>query len=122
MWHPRRAGTSGPLAGATVSVEPLAADVVQFLHDRVQSVTQLEILLAVRNGPSTSMDIARALGISALHATEEIRRMERSRLVERDDVTVSLRPDERLTSTVDELAGLYPRYRLAVTRAIFADA
>jgi predicted transcriptional regulator len=99
---------------------PLPRDVEQLLRGKIRSLTQLETLLLVRGGPHTAADVARSLGISQLHAEDELMQLVAVRLVRAEGATYTLAASSRTATTIDAIAGLYPTYRVAISSAIFS--
>lgn len=99
---------------------PLPKDVEQLLRRRLRSLTQLDALLLVRNGPRTATDVARALRISESHAEDELMSLVAHRLLAADGATYSYSPSSKARSTIEAIAGLYPTYRLAIAKVIFS--
>lgn len=99
---------------------PLPRDVEQLLRRRMRSLTQLDTLLLVRNGPQTASDVARALRISESHAEDELMSLVAHRLLAADGDLYSFSPSTKARATIDALASLYPTYRLAIAKVIFS--
>lgn len=99
----------------------------EFLRRYIDSVEQLEILLLIRaSGRSwTAGEMTRELSTSIESATSRLESLSRSGLLAVTDAesaqSYSYHPaDDRVRRSVDEVADLYPRRRVAVIAFIFS--
>lgn len=109
------------VAGSMSDSSLIPTDVEQLLRRRIRSLTQLETLLLLGMGPKTAADIARALRISEAQAQVELMSLVAVRLASDDGPTYTYAATARVRQTVDELAPLYPTYRVAIAAAIFSE-
>lgn len=103
--------------------DPIPDDVRTLLVRHFESVSELEALLVVVRDPRrwTAPELARALVINEDHAGTLLAALVRMRLVAVVDGAYLFRPAKRRErAAVEELAGLYDRYRLRIMNIVFS--
>jgi hypothetical protein len=100
---------------------PLPDHAVTFLQRKIDTMTQLETMLALHRGATTASEVARQLRIADRHATDELARLTSQGLVAADGSSYRI---NALTASdakaLDDLDRLYPTYRFAIVSAIFS--
>jgi hypothetical protein len=96
----------------------------RFIADEIVSVEQLEVLLVLRGSAEvtwTAADVARTLVIRSESASAWLEDLARRGLLRREDGRYRYDPPDLETEhTLDQLAGSYAKYRVAVVRLIFS--
>ena len=110
---------------ARSGVSPVSSQLRRFIREYIDSVSTLEVLLAIRAGGDTGRtvgELTRELTSSTHSVETRLDALWKSGLllaVEGDRFVVAgLHPSER--ACLDELAGDWPRRRVAITEAIFS--
>jgi hypothetical protein len=109
-------------------VADISPDVQRFVVERINSVAQLELLLALRRDPSVEWTVPMAsaeMRYPRAWVAEQLLGFQRAGLVEtgaRVELSFRYEPRGGLARIVDELAETFDRRPRAITAMIFADA
>jgi hypothetical protein len=97
------------------------SQLVQALTQRIDSVTQLDVLLMVFSAGRlvSASEVALELRIGADWAEQHLDVLARRGLLARDDAQYGLTPHPQLAPAVGELATLYRTHPVAVITAIY---
>ena len=100
----------------------LPEQVRSFIRRHVESVLDLDILLAVRTaaGPRAATELARELRLNETASAAALEKFAAIGLLERDGDCYTYKPrDRRLAADADALADAYARRRVTVIRFIY---
>lgn len=106
-----------------MSVDPIPDSVRAFLEGRIDSVTQLDMLLLVHRTAGqlwTAQAVAAELRIGEAWAEEQLSLLARRDLLEREGSGYRFASAGEFSAAVDELARAYHTHPVAVVAAIYA--
>ena len=106
-----------------MNAEPISDALHSFILQRIDSVTQLEIILLLHTRPDqawTAQSLARELRVSPTWTAEQLALLAHQGFVARQEESFRYRPDDPTRACIAELAAAYATHRIAVVNLIYS--